>query len=307
MRWVYAIDAWTNWMIAAGVSIRTIELRRGQMRRLAEANLRRSPWRVNTNDLIQWMSGQSWSQETRRSNRATLRAFYKWAAQSGRTRRNPAAALPSIPAPHTVPRPTPDEVITEALRSGSDRDRLILSLAAYAGLRRAEIACLRWDHIELEWLRGATGGRAAEGLKARNVSAEGVGAPTIRVHGKGNKVRLIPIHPELQRLICAEKLRRNAGRSGTGYRYTAGLDGPWLFPGQCDGHMTPAALGKTAVRALGPGWGAHSLRHRFATRVYAGTHDLLAVQELLGHAKPETSRRYTQLSDGALSDAVNTI
>jgi len=280
MRWVYAIDAWTNWMIAAGTSIRTIELRRGQMRRLAEAHLRRSPWRINTNDLVNWMSAQAWSQETRRSNRATLRAFYKWAAQSGRTRRNPALDLPSIPAPHTVPRPTPDEVIAEALRSGSDRDRLILSLAAYAGLRRAEIAALRWDHVTTEG---------------------------IRVHGKGGKIRIVPVHPQLQRLICAEKLRRNAGRSGTGYRYTAGLDGPWLFPGQCDGHMTPAAIGKTAVRALGPGWGAHSLRHRFATRVYAGTHDLLAVQELLGHAKPETSRRYTQLSDGALSDAVNTL
>jgi len=226
------------------------------------------------------MSGQAWSQETRRSNRATLRAFYKWAAQSGRTRRNPAAALPSIPAPHTVPRPTPDEVLTRSLAIASDRDRLILLLAAYAGLRRAEIAQLRWDHI----------------------TGEG-----IRVHGKGGKIRIVPVHPELQRLIIAEKLRRNAGRSGSGYRYTAGLDGPWLFPGQCDGHMTPAAIGKTAARALGSGWSAHSLRHAFATKIYAGTHDLLAVQELLGHSKPETSRRYTQLSDGALSDAVNTI
>jgi len=280
VRWVLAINDWTNWMIAAGTSIRTIELRRYQMRRLAEANLRRSPWRINTDDLIDWMSGQAWSQETRRSYRATFRAFYGWAEQSRRTRRNPAVGLPAVHAPHTVPRPTPDEVIDEALRSGSDRDRLILSLAAYAGLRRAEIAELRWIDIN-------------------------DGAITIK--GKGGRVRVVPVHAELQRLICAEKLRRNAGRSGTGYRYTAGLDGPWLFPGQCQGHMSPAAIGKTAVKALGPGWGAHSLRHRFATRVYAGTHDLLAVQELLGHAKPETSRRYTQLSDGALSDAVNAI
>jgi integrase len=280
VRWIYAIDAWTNWMIAAGVSIRTIELRRYQMRRLAEAHLRRSPWRINTNDLIEWMSGQPWSQETRRSYRATLRAFYTWAEQSRRTRRNPTSSLPAVRAPHTVPRPTPDEVINMALKSCSDRDRLILCLAALAGLRRAEIAGLRWDHI----------------------TPDG-----IRVHGKGGKIRIVPIHPDLLRLIYAERLCRIAGGSGTGYRYTAGLDGPWLFPGQCDGHMTPAAIGKTAVRALGPGWGAHSLRHRFATRVYAGTHDLLAVQELLGHSKPETSRRYTQLSDGALSDAVNTI
>jgi len=262
VRWIYAIDAWTSWMIAAGTSIRTIELRRGQMRRLAEAHLRRSPWRIKTEDLVNWMSAQTWSQETRRSNRATLRAFYKWAAQSGRTRRNPAAALPAVPAPHTVPRPTPDEVIGEALRSGSDRDRLILSLAAYAGLRRAEIACLRWDDIQ----SGSSPlGRASESAPVALHAGEGpadlIPGGHLRVHGKGGKVRIVPVHPELQRLILAEKLRRNAGRSGTGYRYTAGLDGPWLFPGQCDGHMTPAAIGKTAVRALGPGWGAHSLRH----------------------------------------------
>lgn len=280
LRWIEAINDWTNWMIAAGTSIRTIELRRYQMRRLAEANLRRSPWRITTEQLVAWMSSQHWSQETRRSYRATLRAFYSWAEQSRRTRRNPAFSLPAVHAPHTVPRPTPDEVIARALESCSDRDRLILSFAAYAGLRRAEISSLRWDDITVEG---------------------------VRVHGKGNKIRIVPIHPQLQRQILAEKLRRNKGSSGTGYRYTAGLDGPWLFPGQCAGHMSPAAIGKAAVKVLGPGWGAHSLRHRFATRVYAGTHDLLAVQELLGHAKPETSRRYTQLSDGALTDAVNAI
>lgn len=277
MRWVSAINDWTNWMIAAGTSIRTIELRRYQMRRLAEANRRRSPWRIRTEELVDWMAAQSWSTETRRSYRATFRAFYGWAERSGRARRDPARALPAVHAPHTVPRPTPDEVIAMALQRCSDRDRLILSLAAYAGLRRAEIASLRWDCITTEG---------------------------IRVHGKGNKIRIIPVHPELQRLIYAERLRRNKGSSGTGYRYTAGLDGPWLFPGQCDGHMTPAAIGRAAIRVLGPGWGAHSLRHRFATRTLAATGNLLAVQILLGHSKPETTIRYTELSTDELASVV---
>ena len=43
------------------------------------------------------------------------------------------------------------------------------------------------------------------------------------------------------------------------------------------------------------GHGAHSLRHRSGTRAYAVSKDIRAVQELLGHAKPETTAMYTQV------------
>jgi site-specific recombinase XerD len=55
---------------------------------------------------------------------------------------------------------------------------------------------------------------------------------------------------------------------------------------------------------LGPGWTAHSLRHRFATRAYAGERDLLTVQQLLGHSSVATTQRYTQIPDDALRRAV---
>jgi site-specific recombinase XerC len=42
-----------------------------------------------------------------------------------------------------------------------------------------------------------------------------------------------------------------------------------------------------------PGWSMHKLRHRFATRGYAGTGDLLAVKEALGHASVATTQLYT--------------
>jgi site-specific recombinase XerC len=57
-------------------------------------------------------------------------------------------------------------------------------------------------------------------------------------------------------------------------------------------------------RALGRGWTAHKLRHRFATAAYAGNRGLLAVQQLLGHSKPETTQRYTALPGDALRTAV---
>lgn len=55
---------------------------------------------------------------------------------------------------------------------------------------------------------------------------------------------------------------------------------------------------------LPDGWTTHTLRHRFATVSYAGTRDLLAVQELLGHSRPETTRGYVQLPQDALRAAV---
>jgi integrase/recombinase XerC len=47
-----------------------------------------------------------------------------------------------------------------------------------------------------------------------------------------------------------------------------------------------------------------TLRHRFATVCYAGERDLLAVQTLLGHSKPETTRQYVLIPDKSLRAAV---
>jgi integrase len=146
-----------------------------------------------------------------------------------------------------------------------------------AGMRRAEIAGLRWDDL--------TDGR-------------------VRVRGKGGKVRVIPLHPDLADELAAERARRDASGFGSGYRYAGeGPGGPWVFPGPQGGPMLPDGLGKTTARAL-DGCGVHTLRHRFATRAYVGTRALLAVQQLLGHSKPETTTRYARASTAALTEAV---
>lgn len=66
----------------------------------------------------------------------------------------------------------------------------------------------------------------------------------------------------------------------------------WVFPSPSGGHLTEGHVGKLVAAALDGHWTAHSLRHRFATAAYAGTRDLLAVQLLLGHTRPETTRGY---------------
>lgn len=107
----------------------------------------------------------------------------------------------------------------------------------------------------------------------------------LRVSGKGGVVRLVPLPDDL----AAEILRRPAG---------------WLFPSTQGGHLTPHHLGKVISRNLPDGLTTHSLRHRCATVAYAATRDLRAVQELLGHAKPETTAIYTAVPDGAVRAAV---
>lgn len=108
---------------------------------------------------------------------------------------------------------------------------------------------------------------------------------SLLVHGKGDKERLVPLHVDL-----AVMLRER----GPG----------WVFPGQVDGHLSPRWVGDLVQRVLPDGWTTHTLRHRFATVAYHGSRDLLAVQELLGHSKPETTRLYVQLPDDALRAAM---
>ena len=107
------------------------------------------------------------------------------------------------------------------------------------------------------------------------------------VRGKGRKQRRIPIHPRLVPFLD--------------------FDG-WAFPGRFPGkHVTPDFVADRLERALDGSWTAHSLRHYFATQAYRATHDLRAVQILLGHASPTTTARYVLLDDDALDQAVAAI
>jgi site-specific recombinase XerC len=60
-------------------------------------------------------------------------------------------------------------------------------------------------------------------------------------------------------------------------------------------------------RALGMGWTAHQLRHRFATRVHDASGDLLVTQALLGHASPTTTAIYAKFSSPRAVEAVRKV
>lgn len=76
--------------------------------------------------------------------------------------------------------------------------------------------------------------------------------------------------------------------------------GGWAFPGAVEGHLSPAWVGKLVSRELPGAWAMHSLRHRAASVAYSIEHDIVSVQEMLGHASLVTTRLYVRTPDDAL-------
>jgi site-specific recombinase XerC len=105
------------------------------------------------------------------------------------------------------------------------------------------------------------------------------------VTGKGGKARYIPIvNAELVSAITA-------------------ADG-WLFPGRIDGHLSAGTVSRLMSEALAGAWTGHKLRHAFATASNSVHPDLLALQRVLGHARPETTQVYTQVPFDSLLEVV---
>lgn len=149
------------------------------------------------------------------------------------------------------------------------RDRSILELLYGSGLRLAELA----------------------GLNLINVSPL---ERTVRVIGKGNKERIVPVsRPGLE----AIRQYLEHGRP----HLVASLQAEALLLNRYGGRLSKRSIEQIvrryALRAgLAHGVHTHTLRHSFATHLLDGGADLRVVQELLGHASPVTTQVYTHVS-----------
>jgi integrase len=271
--WESAIDNYCRHLAAAGQSGPTINLRRDALTYMARG-LGHPPEQVTGDDLVDWFAAQEWQPETRRSYRGSARGFFAWAYRTGQVPDYLGDHIPSVRIPPPIPLPVPDQAWRDALAAADRRALVMLRLAAEAGLRRGEVARVR--------IRDLT---------------EGVGGPQLIVHGKGNKIRVVPISDSLADLI-------RTGSSGHTPELAAFGTNGYLFPGSQDGHLTVQYVGDIIRRLLPPGYTMHKLRHRFATRAYRGTRNLRAVQVLLGHSSVATTERYTAVDDDEIRAAM---
>lgn len=272
--WREPIDGYCLHLVAAGQSARTVKSRRQALARIGR-DLDCPPADVTTAALVEWFGQQRWKPETRKHYRVAAAGFFTWAHRANVVPVDVGAELPAVRIPPTVPRPVPDDAYRAALAAAGPRERLLLRLAAEAGLRRAEAAGVRVSDVE-----------------------DAYGGPQLRVLGKGGRVRIVPITDDLAAVI-----RRGAA----GHSPALAAFGPaeFLFPGTDSGHLSPHYVGKLVAAALPPGWSMHKLRHRFATRVFRGSRNLIATQRLLGHSSVATTQRYVGVDDDEIRAAAS--
>ncbi|MDO8107162.1 tyrosine-type recombinase/integrase [Isoptericola sp. b441] len=259
----WELEAWETALRAAGRSEQTIGLRLYHVRRLARWAAPAGPWGLRLDDLLAWSGAQRWQAETRRSYRASLRAYWRWGVATGRTLVDVAAQLPEVPPAKPDPRPAPPEAVQAAIADADDRVWLMIRLAHDLGLRRGEVAQVHSDDLSRDLLGW-----------------------TLHVHGKGSRNRDVPLPDSLARVLRA-------------------LPPGFAFPGADHGHLSARWVGRLVGRLLPAGVTMHQLRHACATELHDATHDLRAIQELLGHASVATTQRYVKVRPDTIRAMVN--
>ncbi|MEX2525125.1 MAG: site-specific tyrosine recombinase XerD [Gammaproteobacteria bacterium] len=279
------IDAFLDalWM-ERGLSDNTLKAYRNDLSAFAEWQGRQgtSLMQTESGDLHRYLAAQARTSVRSTARRlSSLRRFFQHQVREGRMREDPTAAVNSPrlgrPLPKTL---TEDEV--ESLLTAPDtaaplgmRDRTMLEVLYATGLRVTELVGLRLDQVNLR---------------------QGV----VRVVGKGDKERLVPLGEEA--LYWLDRYLREARAD-----LYKGLPDATLFPSSRGRPQTRQTFWHTVKRhALKAGikkpLSPHVLRHAFATHLLNHGADLRVVQMLLGHSDISTTQIYTHIARQRLKD-----
>ncbi len=211
--------------------------------------------------------------------RAALRRFFACLRREGHRPDDPAASLPAPRLPRALPKGMTEAEVERLLQAplvGEDlglRDRAMLELLYATGLRVSELIGLSFGQISL---------------------AQGV----VRIMGKGNKERLVPLGDEAAHWLAS--YLRTARPA-----LLAGRQSESVFVTERGAAMTRQAFwyriklhAQQAGLAVLPS--PHTLRHAFATHLLNHGADLRALQMLLGHADLSTTQIYTHVATARL-------
>ncbi|MGJ8525763.1 Tyrosine recombinase XerC [Halomonadaceae bacterium LMG 33818] len=208
---------------------------------------------------------------------AALRRFIDWLMENDQLTQNPAKLLETPVPTRSLPRPIDVDLIQQFMDSGHDgsplgiRDQAIIELLYSSGLRLSELV----------------------GLNLQDYDGQ-----RVRVMGKGGKPRQVPVGSRAQEALLQWTVSRAVLASQGETALFVGQRGTRLGARAVELRLNKLAMERGLPEHLHP----HRLRHSFASHLLESSHDLRAVQELLGHSHLSTTQIYTRLDWQHLAD-----
>jgi integrase/recombinase XerC len=213
---------------------------------------------------------------------SSLKAFYTHGRRTGAFLESPVSGLKALKVPRRLPvyleeGQTEQLLAIPELKSGSmeDMEQLMVMMLYLTGLRISELLSVRESQV--------AGGHS-----------------NLRVLGKGNKERVVPLPEVLSARISGFVSARTDGREGAGSGFLfENASGRRLHPRQAYGMVRRQLSIVSSADRRGP----HVLRHTFATHLANRGADLSAIKDLLGHASLASTQVYTHNSIARLQEA----
>lgn len=251
------VEQWCIDMARRNLGERTIYKRQHNIARLA-VDVAKPLAEITSSDINVFLDRREISPHSRAHWLSNLNVFFTWAVRNDLLETNPVARLTRPRLGRYLPNPIPEPELERAIAAATPLMRSWLVVMANAGLRVSEVADMRGEWIDRR-------------------------AGMLRVLGKGDKEREIPIHP----LIAVEL----ADAPPVGSVFLRPVDGqPWT------GAEISLAVGRHLRACDCTRHTAHKLRHRFATVLLEAGVDIVVVAELMGHESIETTRGYGAVS-----------
>ena len=240
---------------------------------------------INTQDFRSFLAYRRQHNVQARSNArilSTLRNLYNFLDKRYGKRNEAIYNLRTTKVTAPLPRPIEEvpalEIATNltpmAFSSSEEawvqaRDQALFSLLYGCGLRISEALSLKFKDIE--------------------------GTSSLKITGKGNKQRLVPVLP----IVHEQLLKYKA------LYPTLPEEDAWVFIGVRGNQLNPSLAQKRMCKlrhlyGLSNATTPHSLRHSFATQLLAAGTDLRTIQELLGHSSLASTQRYTDMDISTL-------
>ncbi|HET8989525.1 MAG TPA: tyrosine recombinase [Acidimicrobiales bacterium] len=276
------LEEYLQWLaVERGRSRATLEAYRRDLRRLADwaAEAERDPLALTPEELERYANALRSTQAAASVARAltAIRGWYGFLVDERVLGEDPTARLAPAHRGRSLPKPLSEEVVSAII------DAVV-----------AEGPLDRRDRALLETLYG-TGARVSEvcGIDLADIDLD---EEVVRVTGKGNKQRLVPIGRSLRRALDAYLAPGGRGalvRARRTDRLFVNARGEPLSRQGVDLVVRRRAL---AAEVPSRGVSAHAFRHSCATHMLAHGADVRTVQELLGHASIATTQVYTAVA-----------